>query len=105
MLLLSSLSACNYDNAGPLPLPLPSHTDQLLGEKGHVLDDGKPHSPLLVLGQLQNGREERLCELADPDHLVDDVQGGDNVEAHLGTLGEELGIRGREAGVGACCRG
>lgn len=40
---------------------------QLAGQEGDVFDDSKTHAPLLVLGQLDNSRKERLGEKIDAD--------------------------------------
>ncbi|KAG9348579.1 hypothetical protein JZ751_002315 [Albula glossodonta] len=37
--------------------------------RGHVLNDGQPHPPLGVLGQLHDGRQQGLRQLADADDL------------------------------------
>jgi hypothetical protein len=40
---------------------------KLTGEKGNVFNDSEAHAPLLVLGQLNNSREERLRKKVDAD--------------------------------------
>lgn len=63
-----------------------SSTHQLSRQQGHVLDNGQADPPLGVLGQFHDGRQQRLRQLADADHVIDAVQVGDDVEAHLGAL-------------------
>ena len=69
---------------------------KLTGQERHVLDDGEPDPPLGVLCQLDDGGEERLGELLDADDLVDAVEVGDDVEAHLGVLVLQLGEEQRQ---------
>ena len=69
-----------------VPFGTQPRTHQLSGQQGHILDDGQADPPLGVLGQLHDSRQQRLGELADADHLVDTVQVGDDVEAHLRAL-------------------
>jgi len=64
-------------------------THQLPCQQGHVLYDGQADPPLGVLGQLHDGGQQGLGQLADADHFVHAVQVGDDVQAHLGALGEE----------------
>lgn len=59
---------------------------ELLGEQRDVLDDGLPDAPLLVLGELDDGGQERLGQEFDPDHVVDDFELGDDVQPHFGEL-------------------
>lgn len=66
-------------------------THQLAGQKRHVFNDGQPHPPLGIFCKLNNGREERLGELADPDDLIHTVQIRDYVQANLWTLEEKEG--------------
>ena len=66
-------------------------THQLSGEERHVLDDGEAHPPLGVLGQLDDGGQQRLRQLRDADHLVHAVQVRDDVQSHLGALVFQLG--------------
>lgn len=72
-------------------------THQLSGQQGHILDNGQADPPLCVLGQLHDSRQQRLGELADADHLVDTVQVGDDVKAHLRALQGERGGRRKRA--------
>jgi hypothetical protein len=44
---------------------------QLTGKKRNVFNDGKAHTPLLVLGQLDNGREKRLRKKVDANDWKD----------------------------------
>lgn len=44
------------------------HT-QLASQQGDVLDDGEAHTPLLVLGQLDDGGQEGLREEVDANNL------------------------------------
>ena len=64
-------------------------THQLPRQQGHVLDDGQADPPLGVLGQLHDGGQQGLGQLADADHLVDAVQVGDDVQAHLRALDKD----------------
>lgn len=66
-------------------------THQLSSQQRHVLNDGQPHSPLGILSQLHNGREQGLRELPDTNHLIHAVQVGDDVQPHLGTLEKTIG--------------
>ena len=63
---------------------------QLTGQQRHVLDNGETHTPLGVLGQLDNGRQQALRQSLDANHLVDAVQVGDDVQAHFGAFVLEL---------------
>ena len=62
------------------------HTHQLTSQQWHVLNDGQPHSPLGVLSQFHNGREQGLGQLPDANHLIYAVQVGDDVQPHLRAL-------------------
>ena len=59
---------------------------ELLGEKGHVFEYGEPNAPLLVLGEFDNGRKERLGELLDPDHVVHRGKIRNYIQPHVGAL-------------------
>jgi hypothetical protein len=56
---------------------------QLARERGHVLQDRKPHPPFSVSGQLQHRRQQGLRQEVHPHGGVDRMKLGDNVEAHL----------------------
>ena len=56
---------------------------ELGGEQRDVLDDRLAHPPLFVLREVHDGREERLREEADPDHVVHLLELADQVQAYL----------------------
>ena len=61
-------------------------SSELLCQKGHALNDGQAHSPLAVLGELDNGRQEGLPEHVHADDGVDSVQVLDNAETNVGNF-------------------
>lgn len=65
-------------------------THQLSCQQGHVLNDGQADPPLRILCQFHNGRQQRLGELTDANHLVHTVEVGDDVETHLRALHGEV---------------
>ena len=43
---------------------------QLSSQQGNVLNNGQPHTPVLVLGQLLNGWQQALCQQVNANHLT-----------------------------------
>ena len=64
---------------------------QLSSQEWHVLNDGEPHPPLGVLGQLHDCRQQGLTQLLDADDLIDTIQVGDDVQPDVGALVLQLG--------------
>lgn len=62
-----------------------------------MLDDGQPHPPLAVLGQVHDGGEKGLREELHPYDLVQGLQLGDDVETDVrGGVAEKLEEEGEE---------
>mmetsp|Transcript_26285 Transcript_26285/g.88051 ORF Transcript_26285/g.88051 Transcript_26285/m.88051 type:complete len:445 (-) Transcript_26285:788-2122(-) len=89
---------CEPRRAERRQLPVKELRAQLLGKQGDVLDDGEPHAPLTVLGELHHRGEKALREEVHADDRVHLVQSRDHVEAHLGVVvSEEPEHEGQEA--------
>lgn len=59
---------------------------QLLGEQGHVGDNGEADPPLTILSELNNSGKEVLAQLVKADHSRDLVQLANNVESDVGEV-------------------
>lgn len=61
-------------------------THQLARQQWHVLNYSQTHPPFGIFRQFHNSGQQGLRKLANAYHLVNAVQVGDDVQAHLRTL-------------------
>ena len=59
---------------------------QLARQKGDVLDDRQPHTPVLVLGQVLDCWQETLSQQFDPNHLDEGEEGRGRVSERGGNM-------------------